>query len=147
MKPTTQQFLSIGKVSKLSGVSIETIRFYETKGLVHEPSRRESGYRQYESDVLTRLRFIKKAQDLGFSLSEIKQLLMLEMNPKTTRAEIKSIAQEKILNIQNKIKDLQQMQKTLMQLTEQCSGKGKIQGCPILEAFKKSEVEHDSCCE
>lgn len=146
MKQATQ-FLSIGKVSKLSGVSIETIRFYETKGLVHEPSRRESGYRQYQSDVLTRLRFIKKAQDLGFSLSEIKQLLMLEMNPKTTRTEIKSIAQEKILHIQNKIKDLQQMQKTLLTLTDQCNGKGKIQGCPILEAFKKNEEKHDSCCE
>lgn len=137
MNPPLKESLSIGKVSQLSGVKIETIRFYETKGLLQEPLRRESGYRQYQPDVLTRLRFIKKAQNLGFSLSEIKQLLMLELNPQTTRTEIKSIALGKILHIQNKIQDLQNMKKTLMKLTEQCSGKGKIEGCPILEAFKK----------
>jgi len=76
--------LTIGQVAKRSGIGIETLRYYERKGLVEEPPRTESGYRQYPEDVVARIRFIRRAKELGFKLSEISELLSLRVDPNTT---------------------------------------------------------------
>jgi MerR family mercuric resistance operon transcriptional regulator len=131
MKP-----LTIGQVARRAGVGIETVRFYERQGLLDEPARKESGYRQYEEDVVARLRFIKRAKELGFSLKEIKELLTLRVDPTTTCAEVRSRAEAKIADIQGKIEALQRMKKALKKLTQTCSGRGPVNECPILEALE-----------
>lgn len=124
---------TIGTVARLTGIGVETVRFYEHEGLIPEPPRRASGYRQYPPTTIDRVRFVKKAKDLGFTLAEIKALLSLSVGPKTTCADVKRKALEKIRAVDVKIADLQRIKRALMQLTAQCRGKGPASACPILE--------------
>jgi MerR family mercuric resistance operon transcriptional regulator len=130
MKP-----LTIGQVARQGGVGIETVRFYERQGLVDEPARKESGYRQYPENVVARLRFIKRAKELGFSLKEIKQLIALRFDPATSCADVKQQAEAKVADIEAKIRDLQRMRKALLKLAASCKGRGPVQECSILEAL------------
>jgi len=132
MKP-----LTIGKVAQKAGVGVETVRFYERQGLLEEPDRKESGYRQYQEDVVARLRFIKRAKELGFSLKEIKELLALRVDPATTCREVKERAQAKIADIDGKIRSLLRMKEALVELTRVCRGRGPTSECPILDALEK----------
>lgn len=134
MKP-----LTIGQVARHAGVGVETVRFYEREGLLEEPARKDSGYRQYEGDVVARLRFIKRAKELGFSLKEIKELLALRVDPTTTCAEVRSKAQAKVADIEEKIGTLKRMKKALVKLTRSCSGRGPVSECPILDALEPEE--------
>ena len=103
--------LTIGQLGKRADVGVETVRFYERRGLLAEPDRRPSGYRQYDEEVVDRLRFIKRAKELGFTLNEIKDLLSLRIDPSMTCADVKNRAEEKIGDIQAKIRTLQRMKK------------------------------------
>ena len=129
--------LSIGQVAKQTGIGIETIRFYERKGLIDEPPRRESGYRQYTDDVIRQLTFIQQAKTLGFSLNEIQELLSLRSQPGVSSREIKQMAETKLDDIEQKIKMLKRMQKSLKNLVDQCPGVGPTDECPIIEALDK----------
>ena len=126
---------TIGQVAQKSGLGIETIRFYERKGLIEEPPRKKSGYRQYNADVVDRLLFIQQAKSLGFSLAEIGELLSLKLNPATTSREIKKVAESRLAEIEDKIKKLKRMQNTLKKLIGDCPGHGPVNDCPILEAL------------
>ncbi len=119
----------------MTQVTIDSIRFYERRGLIAEPKRSESNYRRYTLDTASRLKFIKKAQKLGFSLDEIKDLLNLHNDPKASKADVKTRAESKILDIQQKIQDLSKMLDALEQLNELCDGHGPIEDCPILESL------------
>ena len=130
-----QQTISIGKLAQMTQVTIDSIRFYERRGLIAEPERTESNYRRYTLDAASRLRFIKKAQKLGFSLDEIKDLLNLHHDPKASKADVKARTESKILDIQQKIQDLHKMLEALEQLNELCNGHGPIEECPVLEAL------------
>ena len=132
--------LTIGQVARHAGVGIETVRFYERQGLLAEPARKESGYRQYAEDVVGRLRFIRRAKELGFSLKEIKELLALRVDPTTTCAEVRSKAAAKIADVEQKIEALQRIRKALVKLTAVCRGRGPTSECPILDALD-NEVE------
>jgi MerR family mercuric resistance operon transcriptional regulator len=134
MKP-----LTIGQVARSAGVGLETVRFYERQGLLPEPPRKESGYRQYPEDIVPRLRFIRGAKELGFSLKEIKELLALRVDPATTCAEVRGRARAKIADIDEKIQALQRMRRVLHKLTAACSGRGPITDCPILDALQHRE--------
>ncbi len=129
--------LTIGQLAKRADVGVETVRFYERKGILAEPNRRPSGYRQYDEDVVDRLRFIKRAKELGFTLNEIKELLSLRLDPTTTCADVKSRAEAKIDDIQDKIRTLQRMKKALVKVTKACSGRGGTSECPILESLDR----------
>ncbi len=131
--------LTIGQLAKRAEVGVETVRFYERKALLAEPDRRPSGNRQYDEEVVNRLRFIKRAKELGFTLNEIKELLSLRIDPSTTCADVKNRAEEKIGDIQAKIRTLQRMKKALVKVTKACSGRGAISECPILDALDKGE--------
>jgi len=131
--------LTIGKVARLAGIGVETIRFYEREGLIEAPPRRESGYRQYPEETVQRLRFIKRAKDLGFTLREIRELLALRIDPETTCADVRLRAEAKIDDIEEKIRLLQRMKEALAKLTMACRGRGPVSRCPILEAM---EDEH-----
>ncbi|MGE3805886.1 MAG: MerR family DNA-binding protein [Gemmataceae bacterium] len=134
MKP-----LTIGQVARQAGVGVETVRFYERQGLLEDPPRRESGYRQYPEEVVGRIRFIKRAKDLGFSLKEIEELLALRVDPETSCAEVRSKAEEKIAEIEAKIQALQRIRKALVKLTAICLGRGPTRECPILEALDRDK--------
>lgn len=127
--------MTIGQVARDAGVGVETVRFYEREGLLQEPSRRESGYRQYTDDVVARLRFIKRAKELGFSLKEIKELLALRVDPETTCAEVRQRAVAKIADVEQKIEELKKIKKALEKLTAGCQGRGPTSECPILDAM------------
>ena len=133
--------LTIGEVAKRAGVGIETIRFYERKGLIEDPPRKWSGYRQYPETTIDRLRFIRKAKELGFTLHEINELLELRYDPALSCDEVREKAKLKIKDMEEKIHTLQKMKKALMKLTDACDGSGLISQCPILEALEQGERE------
>ncbi len=127
--------LTIGQLAKKANVNLETIRYYERRGLIPEPPRNKSGHREYSLEAVKRTEFIKRSQALGFSLKEISELLSLRIKPGTTRADIKGRVETKIADIDKKIADLEQMKAALLKMAKQCAGRGPICGCPILEAL------------
>ncbi len=127
--------MTIGEIAKAAGVGVETVRFSERKRLLPTPRRLPSGFRQYGREAARRIRFIRRAQELGFSLAEVKQLLELRLDPRRSCAEVKSEAQAKIEEIDAKIMSLRRMRHALVDLTRSCSGEGSTSACPILEAM------------
>ncbi len=130
--------LTIGKLAKEAGVNLETVRYYERRGLLPKPPRStSSGYRQFPEDAPRRLRFIRRAQDLGFSLKEIGELLSLRVSRRTTSAAIRARAEAKMADIQKKIESLESMKKTLQKLTIVCDGCAPLAECPILDSLDR----------
>jgi MerR family mercuric resistance operon transcriptional regulator len=127
--------LTRGEVAEQAHVHVETLRYYERRGLVSRPLRSVSNYRLYPEDTVRRVRFIKRAQDLGLSLKEIKELLALRAAPKTQCGAVRERTVAKIKDIEEKIRGLQAMKKALAKLVAECSGRGPITKCPILEAL------------
>jgi|SRR5215217_282728 len=123
--------LTIGKLAAAGNVGVETIRFYQRKGLLLQPIR-ESGYRHYGSEDLRRLRFIRQAQTAGFTLQEIKELL--ELDSGEDRARARELATGRIQALNEKIADLQQARDALKKLAHDC-GEGSSGPCPILTSF------------
>ena len=103
------EILSIGQVARKAGVGVETVRFYERKGLLEDPPRRASGYRQYSEQAIKRIHFIKRAQQLGFSLKEITELLLLRVDAQTSCEEVKHRTEAKIDQVELKLVELQRM--------------------------------------
>ena len=128
--------LSTGQLAKQADVNIETVRYYERRGLIPEPPRRESGYRKYPLNTVGRIHFIKRAQELGFSLKEISELLALRLDPHAQALEVRNKAQEKVKDIETKIESLQHMKHALLHLIGQCDGHGTVDDCPIIEALE-----------
>ncbi len=120
-------------LAKLADIGAETLRFYEQKGLLEEPPRSVSGYRLYHAGDLERLQFIRRAQDLGFSLQDIKEILELTGNIKTPRKRVRDCAVARLSVIRDKIRDLASMERALADLVTRCDGKGTLKGCPIAE--------------
>lgn len=127
--------LTIGKLAKQAGLTIDTVRFYERRGLIEEPARTKSNYRIYPEEDVVRLTFIKKAKSLGFSLNEIKELLTLQHDPEASKADIKKWIEIKIREIRCRIKDLSRILSALEQLAVSCDGHGPVSECSILEAL------------
>jgi MerR family transcriptional regulator, copper efflux regulator len=137
------QIFTIGKAARQAGVGVETIRFYEREGLIPKPGRAASGYRQYSEATVSRIRFIRRAKSLGFSLREVRELLSLRVDPAGSSAEVKAHAQAKIADIEQKIHALKRMQKTLVELTDACDGCVPVSDCPILDALDVYGVSQD----
>lgn len=129
--------LTIGHLAHIGGVNLETIRYYERRGLLPRPARTKSGYRQFSPEAARRLRFIKRAQKLGFSLDEIRELLALGTRPRQNRATIRVRAQQKIEDINHKIGALTAMKNTLHELVNQCERCGPSGECPIVASLDK----------
>ncbi len=131
-----QQMMKIGAVAARADVNIQTVRYYERRGLLPKPPRTESNYRLYSEDSVRRVRFVKRAQELGFSPKEIKELLALRIDSRATRAHVRERTEAKITDIEEKIRSLRAMKKTLTRLTAACcGGGGSVSDCPILEAL------------
>jgi Hg(II)-responsive transcriptional regulator len=125
--------MGIGALAKRAGVGIDTVRYYEREGLLKPMQRLASGYRRYSQHEVSRLRFIRKAQVLGFSLSEIRDLLMLSSHRDVAR--VKAKAKAKLTDVDQRIAELQRMRTALAVLVEACPGHGRAEDCPILQAL------------
>ena len=131
--------LSIGQVARRAEVGVETVRFYEREGLLEEPPRRASGYRQYSEQVVSRLRFIKRAKLLGFSLKEMSELLLLRVDAQTSCDEVKRRTEAKLAEVERKLVELQRMRQALLQVHTLCTGLGPTSRCPMLDALDQQE--------
>ncbi len=125
----------IGKVATLARVNVQTLRYYERRGLLAEPDRTPSGQRAYPEDAVRRVRFIKRAQDLGFSLTEIEELLRLRDDTTASCDEVFGATRTKIEDIDRKLRDLRRMKRALALLASTCTRTGSSRQCPILEAL------------
>lgn len=130
--------LTIGELGSKAGVNIETLRYYERRGLLPEPPRSESNYRLYPPEAIKIVRFIKRAQELGFTLKEVEELLSLRAIPEAQCVDIQKLAEEKIRDIDAKISTLHAIRAALATLLAECPGKAPIQQCPILETIIRS---------
>ena len=128
--------LTIGQVAAAAAVNIQTIRYYERRGLFAAPRRTPSGYRQYAEDAVSRLRFIKHAQELGFSLQEIQDLLGLRVRHGAACDAVERKTRQKITLVEQKIRDLQRLRRTLDRLAAACAARRTTDDCPILEALE-----------
>lgn len=131
--------LNIGKVAKQAEMTVETIRFYEKQGLITPPERNASGYRQYPEETVKRLKFIRHAKEVGFTLNEIAELLALRRSKGASCADIKVRTAEKIELVDEKIRDLKRIRTALISLMMKCTGKGPVSECPILEELELDE--------
>ena len=127
--------MKIGEVANAAGVGIDAIRFYEREGLIPEPARRPSGYREYSPDAVMDLRFIRRAKELGFSLKEISELLSIERESDATAADVKTLAEQKVADLEGKIRALQRMKRALRKVAERCPGRGPTANCAILRSL------------
>ena len=126
--------LLIGDVARLSGVQIETIRYYERIGVAPKPGRTKGGHRSYSPDQLNRLVFIRRSRELGFRLNEVRALLDLVDGDQLTCEEVHRITMLHLTNVQQKLADLQRLDTALKDLASQCS-KGKVPDCPIVDTL------------
>jgi len=135
--------MRIGKIAKQVGITVEAIRFYEKQGLIKPPPRNESGYRDYPEDTVQYVSFINRAKELGFSLKEIRELMLLRYSPGTTCGDVRDRAETKIADIERKVEDLQRMKKILKELVSVCPGQGPLSDCPIIVAIGPQTKERN----
>ena len=126
----------ISQTAKAAGLNAQTLRYYERRGLLPKPPRRGSGYREYPADAVQIVRFIKRAQELGFSLDEVEELVRLRGVRKGERHRVRAIAERKIADIDEKIAQLQSMRDALDQLVDSCHHGGPAE-CPIIDALNQ----------
>lgn len=133
--------ISIGVLSKQAGIGIETIRYYERLGILTPVTRKASGYRVYNLDSFKTLRFLKHAQELGFSLSEIKDLLKLRVKKESQCKSVQEKAAIHLDDVKNKIEKLENIRKVLSKLVRQCRSKKTSDFCPILDSFEEEDAK------
>lgn len=124
----------IGEAAEQAGVNVQTLRYYERRGLLPKPSRRASAYREFPDEAVRVVRFIKRAQDLGFSLEEVDELLRLRRHSGRNRERIRSVAERRIKDIEKRVAELERMRKALTTLVHACH-EGTTLSCPIIEAL------------
>ena len=129
--------MTIGAVARAADIPIDTIRYYERSGLLPEPRRRGSGYRDYDRDTIDRLRFIRRAKTLGFSLEDIHELLALSADHEKGVRNVKRRAEQRLARLELRIQELQRMRRGLKHLIAHCPGKGDPDACPILHALSE----------
>jgi MerR family copper efflux transcriptional regulator len=134
------QTFTISALAKKAGVGIDTVRYYERAGLLSEPTRRPSGYRDYSMDAVEQLRFIRRAKELGFTLEEIGDLMSLTKQRDSGIQGVKASAEAKLKVVEAKIGELQRMRRGLQKLITACPGHGPLEACPIIAALNKGEL-------
>jgi len=132
--------LTRARVAEGAGVGVETLRFYERKGLIPAPPRSRSGYRLYPPETVSHVQFIRRAQELGFSLREIQELLELRVDARGDCAEVRRRALAKLREVDAKVRDLERMRQVLATLSENCAGHGPLTDCAILNALTPAAV-------
>ncbi len=131
---------TIGQLSKMASVNVQTVRYYERRNLLQPTDRKTSGYRVYSDDALRRLRFIKNAQALGFTLHEIEELLDLRINSKARCGDIQRKAEAKLKHVEAKVRDLQSLEAALRRLIRTCRAGQPTDHCPILQSLEEEKA-------
>jgi Hg(II)-responsive transcriptional regulator len=131
--------MKIGALAKQANVNIDTVRYYERQGLLPAPQRLMSGYRQYEQGDVARLRFVRRAKALGFTLVEIRELLALSSHREDDMAGMKAAAIEKLADVEDKLTELTRIRDGLKTLVASCPGHGALEQCPILNALAEGD--------
>jgi MerR family mercuric resistance operon transcriptional regulator len=139
LRAKVMKSMTVGQVARQGGVGVETVRFYEKNGLLEEPTRRASGYREYDEETVNRLRFIQRAKELGFTLSEIKELFSLRCSERPCN-DVRERAEAKVAEIEAKVALLLRMKEVLGRLASSCCEKGHDNRCPILEVLDGHEI-------
>ncbi len=132
---------SIGKIAQNSGVTVEAVRYYEKQGLILKPDRDANGYRRYSKDAARQVRFIKRAQEVGFTLKDIKELLSLKADPDASCCDVRARAERKVEEMEDRIITLTRMKDVLSAWVTDCEGQGPTSQCPILDALDAEETE------
>ena len=135
--------MHIGQLAKQTGVSPDTIRYYEREGVLPSPARLESRYRNYGQDDVARLLFIQRAKALGFTLADIGELLGLSGDIDSDMSRVKQAAQSRLASVESKLAELIRLRDGLLTLIAACPGHGELQGCPILNALSGGTHGHD----
>ncbi len=130
-----KQLMQIGQLARRAGVPIDTVRYYERNGILPPPERQSSGYRRYGDDDVSRLRFVRRAKGLGFTLGEIRELLALSSRRDDDMAGLKATASEKLADVEQKLAELTRVRDGLRTLVASCPGHGALERCPILAAL------------
>jgi Hg(II)-responsive transcriptional regulator len=130
--------MRIGEVAGRAGVNVETLRYYERRGLLSEPTRQPSGYRVYDQEAVKIVRFIKRGQELGFTLADIEGLLRLADGGPESCHEVRALAEGKIEDMDRRIAALQAMKRSLVALVRTCRRRGKNRECPLIEAIEET---------
>lgn len=136
MRNVASKTLTIGQLAKAAGVNVQTVRFYEREGILKPQTRLDSGYRVYNEDSLKRLHFIRQAKDLGFSLDEIQSLLNLRVRSVDRCNQVRSKAEQKLKDVQQKITHLKKLERTLKSLVSDCENRVVSDCCPIIEKME-----------
>ncbi len=137
--------MTIGKAAGRAGVGVETIRYYERRGLVEQPPKpKGAGFRDYPKSTVERIRFIRQAQEIGFSLREIEELLSLRADPSADCADVREQAMAKLAEVDHKIERLEEVRDALEALIAACPGSGALRACSILEALTDTREGHDA---
>ena len=131
----SQTSLTISGAARIAGVSVETVRYYQRRGFIRQPAKPSRGYRVYPPDTVDRIRFIKRAQELGFTLAEIKNLLSLGDG---RCRETRELAEHKLSLIRGRVRDLKAMERVLDTLVQACGQHGDAPGCPLIETLTRS---------
>lgn len=134
------QLLTIGAVAKRARVNIQTVRYYERRGLVVPDDHRDSGYRLYSDEAIMKIRFVRNAQDLGFTLSEIMSLLKLQVTKRSQCEGVKRKAEEKLADVRAKIAGLKAIENVLSDLIRTCHARNATDPCPILRSLELERV-------
>lgn len=129
--------LTVGEVARRAGVGPQTVHYYERLGLLARPPRTDANYRAYPAEAVRRLRFIKRAQELGFTLKEIEELLSLRATPRSRCPQVRGRAEAKLRDIDDQIRSLRARRKALTGLIRECVGDGPVTACPILGALDR----------
>jgi Cu(I)-responsive transcriptional regulator len=136
--------MRIGEVAERAGVNVQTLRYYERRGLLRSPVRRPSGHREYSPETVAIVRFVKRAQHLGFSLEDIGELLRLRQNPARSGLAVRAVAVRRAADIADRIRRLSAMKKALDQLVRACECAGANRECPIIEALDEEPPQQDA---
>jgi MerR family copper efflux transcriptional regulator len=131
--------MKIGELAQRAQVNIDTVRYYERQGLLPAPQRLASGYRLYERGDVARLRFVRRAKALGFTLVEIRELLALSSHREGDMAGMKAAATEKLIDVEAKLAELTRIRDGLKALVASCPGHGALEQCPILNALAEDD--------
>lgn len=139
--------LPISKAARAAGVSVETIRFYEREKMIEQPPRPTGGMRRYPPDIIERVHFIREAQQLGFTLREVRDLLTLKTDPASDCAEVRKRAAAKLDEVRRKIEQLQRIGDALQSLIAACPAHGRLEVCTVMSALAGPQVPCDGTCD
>lgn len=132
--------MKIGSVAEAAGVEVSTVRYYERRGLLAEPQRTSSGYRQYDETVVDRIRFVRQAQNLGFTLGEIEELLALRVEHPSSCGVVEAATRAKLRSVDAKIRELERLRGILARLVRTCEAKEATEECPVLGMLEEERV-------